>query len=286
MGPIIVPLDQSDLAEQALPWAALVARAQGRLVTLVSVRPPADAYWEFVDVDPRPSREAHHETLLNYLEQIRRSRHLAGLTVSVRVLDGDIVPQLEWLTDLARASLIVLTTRGRGGAAAGRVGSIADRLVRTAGVPVMVVPPEVPYAPVEAILTPLDGSVGATSVLAMARELAHHLPATIHLLHVVDPDLAWGLPEEEAADYLDVLKLRAQAYLGSVALAGELTSVAEGRTPDAILDYAGENGCRLVAMTSRGRAAEQRRELGSVAAAMLQMIDRPVLVLRVANGEP
>ncbi len=285
MDPILVPLDESPIAEDSIPWAAAIAKAQGRPVHLVTVRPSADAYWEFADVDPRTSVEAHRQTLNDYLEQMRHSEALNGLTVSAEVLDGPIAPQIRWLADRIRASLVVMTTRGRGGFGRPGVGSVAEKLVRTLRVPVVVVPPDVPYVPVESILVPLDGSGESERALAHARALANDLGAALHLLHVIDPDTAWGLSDEEAGRFLDAMRGRAQNYVEGVALAGEHAAVVEGRVPDAILDYAGDQGCRFITMTTHGRRPEPELELGSTADALVRVIDRPVMLITAPPAE-
>jgi nucleotide-binding universal stress UspA family protein len=279
MGPVIVPLDESALAEEAVGWAAAIARAQGRPMHLVSVQPPADAFWEVADVDPRVPIQAHRETLQGYLDQLRRLDVLKGLPVSVEVLDGRVVPQLRWLVDRTEAALVVITTRGRSGFRPGSIGSVADKLVRTLAVPVVVVPPGAPFIPIDAILVPLDGSDQSAHALQPARELARGLGATVHLLRVIDPDIAWGLPEEEGARFLAEVRKQANDYLASVAAAGEVTAVCDGRPPEAILDYAGESGCRLIAMATHGRSEQLRLELGSVADAIMRVTDRPVMLV-------
>lgn len=285
MRPIIVPLDESELAEEALPWAVVFAKATGRSLHLVSVQPPADAFWEFADIDPRVPIQAHRETLHAYLEQLRRLDVLRGLPVSVEVLDGSVVPQLRWLVERTEAALVVVTTRGRGGFGVGSIGSVADELVRTLPVSVVVVPPGAPFVPIEGLLVPLDGSEQSALALPQARELALGLGATVHLLRAVDPDMAWGLPEDEGALFLAAVRRRAEDYLATVATAGEVTAVRDGRAPDAILDCAGENGCRLIAMTTHGRSSQQPLELGSVADAIVRVTDRPVLLVRVQPAE-
>ena len=285
MGPVIVPLDESALAEEAVGWAAVMARAQGRPMHLVSVQPPADAFWEFADVDPRVPIQAHRETLQAYLDQLRRLDVLKGIPVSVDVLDGRIVPQLQWLVDRTEAALVVITTRGRSGFRPGSIGSVADKLVRTLAVPVVVVPPGAPFVPIDAILVPLDGSDQAALALPGARELALGLGATVHLLRAIDPDIAWGLPDEEGARFLAEARKRAECDLATVAAPGEVAAVREGRAPEVILDYAGENGCRLIAMATHGRSEQLRLELGSVADAIVRDTDRPVMLMRVQPAD-
>ncbi len=285
MGPVVVPLDESALAEEAIPWAAALARAEHRPVHLVSVQPPAAAFWELADVDPRLPIQAHRETLHAYLNQLRRLDALKGLAVTVDVLDGEVVAQIRWLGDRVEAGMVVLTTRGRGGLGQGGIGSVAARLVQMLPVTVVVIPPGAPFMPPAAILVPLDGSDESAVALAPARKLASGLGATLHLLRVIDPDIAWGLPEEEQARFLAAVRKRASYYLTTVAAAGEVTAVGDGRAAETILDYAGENGCRIIAMATHGRATERRSELASVADAIVRVTNRPVMLVRVQPAE-
>ena len=63
MARIVVPLDESPLAEDALGWAALMARPLGNVVHLVSVYRSDEDFWAYAELDPRETLRAPYETL-------------------------------------------------------------------------------------------------------------------------------------------------------------------------------------------------------------------------------
>lgn len=140
---LVVPLDGSPLAEQALPLATELA---GRLQVPVHlaraidfsyllaptsfVMIPADVYQETVSVV-----EADAE---NYLEGIANRLRAEGVQTDWKILQGS--PYFSITADSQAGDLIVLTSHGRGGMLRWLLGSVAEKLVREASVPVLLVP--------------------------------------------------------------------------------------------------------------------------------------------------
>src|SRR5215207_961760 len=90
---IIVPLDGSELAETALPWAGLLAKQQGLSITLVRVVPwpdiPSGEFGGYF------SPEVYDEVLAaerggaeEYLERIRTQLEPGGIPVSTVLREG------------------------------------------------------------------------------------------------------------------------------------------------------------------------------------------------------
>lgn len=140
---ILVPHDLSRQATSALRVAArLAATHGGRLTVLHVVVPfylPADAPFGMTPPgDLIPEQRAHLERLV--------AKTLASLdgvapTVTVRVEIGDAAQRI--IDAAARADSIVMATSGRGGLAHLLIGSVAEKVVRHATVPVLTVRPRV-----------------------------------------------------------------------------------------------------------------------------------------------
>jgi len=132
----IVPLDGSDNAERALVAAkALFGRTHAR-VTLVHVVHPMSAV---AGVNLKRDHEA--EVVQEYLEPL--ARRTASETLEVRLevkVDGNVARVLLESAEAHDADLIVIAGQGLSGVQRMLVGSVADKLIRTAAVPVMVVP--------------------------------------------------------------------------------------------------------------------------------------------------
>jgi nucleotide-binding universal stress UspA family protein len=117
----LVPLDGSEVAEQALPLAKLLAGHPLEKIRLLRVIVPGD----------EPAQ------LSDYLKYLRYQCSGLGVTVIAGTETGD--PAVAILRAAAGVDLIIIGTHGRGGFDRFRHGSVADQIVREAQSPVLLV---------------------------------------------------------------------------------------------------------------------------------------------------
>lgn len=137
---ILVPIDFSECSERALDVAIDLAKGFGATLHLTHVY-PSSAYVA-PPLVPGPVlvgqfRDQSHRAFEDYRERVRKER---GLDAPGTLLEG--VPHAE-IVRLARelgVDLIVLGTHGRSGLEHLLLGSVAERVLRTATVPVLTVP--------------------------------------------------------------------------------------------------------------------------------------------------
>ncbi|MDP6496563.1 MAG: universal stress protein [Dehalococcoidia bacterium] len=141
------------------------------------------------------------------------------------------------------------------------------------------------------ILVPLDGSKTAETILPNVMRLARESTSKVVLLTVDAPGLdskKAGPSWSHMGDALATLErpdAQMKAYMDSAAsmLAGmgvEATTVTvAGEAAEEILIYATDNGCDLIAMSTRGRSALKRGLMGSVTDAVVRASDVPVLAV-------
>ena len=300
---ILVPLDGSPLAEQAVPLAASIAkRGGGKLrLTLVHELPPAPvdqaAAKLFISIEL-----ATRKSERGYLRGIQAKLREGGTRLSSAVtLTGKAGPELaQYVRDLG-IDLVVMATHGRGGIRRAWLGSVADHLIRTLEVPVLLVRPvEGRAAPdrgprVGQILVPLDGSSLAEEVLDAATALARIWDAEVTLLQVVPPvllamDPALPLPSAYDEELTAMSRHQAQDYLDDIVerihgqgLRATGVAVIGWNTVDAILDVAGPERVAVIALATHGRGGLRRLVLGSVADKLVRGADVPVLIYRPAG---
>jgi nucleotide-binding universal stress UspA family protein len=278
---ILVPLDGSKLAEQAVTVAANMAKRLGATLHLVHVYAPA-VVDEFVQygVSGEAARTAAEQYLL---EAADRLRAVHGATISATVLDGPTASTIVTHAAATGADLIVMSSHGRTGASRFWLGSVADAVIRSAVMPVLLsrshadadTSGEAPLF--SRMLVPLDGSQAAEEAIPHAIALAMLGPAHVHLLSVeeVAEDLrtsVWVLAPRDADDLPERLR-RADHYLQGVLTRFDLqwapaTRSAEARgghrVGETIAAVATERDIDLIAMTTHGRGAS-RMIVGSVA---------------------
>lgn len=190
---ILVPLDGSVRAEYALPVAARLARAAGGTLILLRVYQVMPS--EFVLSDY--AIEAAPATA--YLERVAKRQELAGIEIETIALAGAIALTILDAVLAYRADTIVLCSPGRSGPTRWALGSVVEKVVRRASVPVLVLrehaglPPGLQpdtERPLRALVA-LDGSSFAEAALVpaaqMIRALAAPAPGALHLVQVVQP---------------------------------------------------------------------------------------------------
>lgn len=281
MARVVVALDESPLAERSLPWAALVARAEGLPVHLITVYRSDLDFWESADLDPAGPIRLAQETAPAYLATVATLPPLAGVKVSTQVRSGDVAREIAAAATEAETRMVVITTRGRGGFREWGYGSVAGKLVRTVQVPLLVVPPRGVEPSLEGVVVTLDGSPAAEQALQPAKRLASAAGVRLHLLRVVDPDVDWGIDESDYETFMDHETARAERYLHALGKPDDFPVVLRGKPDETILAYARGNRCQVIAMATHGRSGAIRLELGSTADAVVRSADRPVLLVRV-----
>ncbi len=140
------------------------------------------------------------------------------------------------------------------------------------------------------ILVPLDGSNRAEAILPHVEDLAQRYDAKVIFLRVLEPIHAVVGPDG-AQITMDQLELErrtneAEAYLEG--RRGEFREkgiearirLVRGPVAEAIIDAAEREEADLIAMASHGRGGLARVFYGSVAAGVLQRVDRPLLLVR------
>ncbi len=268
--PILVPLDGSKTAENAVPAAAWYSRMTGSPVEFIHV----------LDAEIKPEARAGAATVFqNYASALGERQGLGK--VECRVLSGNAAEQV--LASAITASAIVVASHGRGGFRVAMFGSVADKIVRGASVPVLIVPgtdaPVAPGAP-RPILVGLDGSEEAERGLAAGRHLAAKDGAALILVRSFSIPPPVGI--EFAAypvDLATTMEQAAREYLEKIATAGEQIVLTQGDATGAILDAAEKLDAGLVVLTSTGKGLAKRIALGSTTARVIHGTSRPVLVI-------
>lgn len=207
VGTIVVGVDGSRQAEQALEWAVDQASAERRALTLAHAIPPLQGVWlDPAGVDHRIGLGGVQAEAEHLLEQARDlvSRRAPGLEVHevLRVAD----PR-QLLLDLgAEATMVVLGSRGRGPVRSLLLGSVGVALTRHAPCPVVVHRPWQRGRVRHGVLVGVDATERSLPVLEFGYRVAaqRDLPLQVVLCHwdrPVDPTgsvvLATPLPSLE-----------------------------------------------------------------------------------------
>ncbi len=303
---ILVPLDGSERAEQALPFAARIAGGSGGSVILQQVvDTTAFSYGYLAPTLIENLTETSLIESRKYLTEVTESKMFNGIPMEIHLSFGSVTSQILAAADPSQADCIVLTSKGYTGVTRWALGSVAEYVIRHASLPVLLIPagsvsvvdPHSAHERPVRVLVPLDGSFLAKAALEpaafMVSALAASAGGTLHLTRVVKPGKA---PSEQgrnnsirnAERYLQVIadQMREELFARSESLALKITwSVAVHQDAAEGIISVAENGehsgiCDVIAMATNGRSGLKRWVMGSVTEGVLTKTRTPLLVVR------
>jgi nucleotide-binding universal stress UspA family protein len=288
---ILVPTDGSEGAETASRHAARLAAAFGSRLQILSVVDERAFSDELVAAgtaveDRRATAEQRAADATAAIETLVESASVPCLTaVEEGVPDETIVSY----ADDHDVDLIAMGTHGRTGLDRVLIGSVAERVVRTSGVPVLTTR-SAPDANggYDRILIPTDGSEAAGAAVEHGLAIAERFDATVHVLSVVDLDALAGAAETGAGLPAVIESLEEDCERAVDAVADRcsdrgldvVTAIVEGSPSRAIDEYVEREGIDLIAMGTHGRTGIERYLIGSVTERIVRTSDVPVLTVR------
>ena len=284
---ILVPLDGSALAERAAAYATALAEHLDAHIVLIRA---------VLTVHPRSRDERFNAEASAAAEQ---ELSTVGMSCRQKVPTEWLVWQDEagWaIVEAAKsknADLIVMSTHGRSGLGRWLYGSVADRVLRTADGPIILVPPgardDWEAAKPFRVVIALDGSALGEQALGPALELARAMGGEVHLVVAMDPPYYWVSGDAYSAYDPSVEFAAARKYLDGVAeraRATGLTVSAEvtwGPPDRVVLDAARAIQAHLIALATHGRGGLARLAMGSVTQGVLHRTRVPLLIVRPAE---
>lgn len=291
---ILVPTDFSATSDEALAYAKRLAERFGAWLHVVHAFEDPFTTAAFAAEMYTPLPVSMRESMVKDCEQRLAERltpeEKARYHGTAEIVVGTPAKAVVEYAATVGADLIVMGTHGRGGMAHVLLGSVAERVVRTAACPVLTIR-EAPAGGIKRILVPTDFSETSDGALEFAYLLAEQFDASLQLLHVLDdPFVTEGLAAEAYMTEAPVLRtamLRdAQERLAHRAVPrkpGALridTEVLFGHGAKTIAEYASTAGIDLIVMGTHGRTGVAHLLLGSVAERVVRTAPCPVLTAR------
>ena len=290
---ILVPLDGSAFAEQALTVAEYLSYTYHTRLTLLAVLrlPGLSTVLSTVQTEAevnriRSERETYlHETAQRLLPGNPQVEYHVGLGPTAETIDR-VSHELD-------VDLVVLSTHGRSGVQRWLLGSVASKVIQLVATPILLIRPrpdeEFRVKPFRKVLVPLDGSEFSERVLSYARSLTPAQESEVILLTVPE------VPEAEmygvVADVVETLRRKAEArathYLNNVAAALreeglQVRVIVKGTGPArTIVDLAVSENVDVIMMATHGVGGLNRVFVGSVAERVIRNLPCPLFLLPI-----
>ena len=297
---ILVPLDGSDLAEAALPAAAVLAerlRASVGLVHVLERHAPRT-------VHGRPHLGAS-EPAEAYLKRIAASRFPSSVRVRTHVHPEEVDDVARSISEHAEhrqepgGDLIVMCTHGRGDLGNAILGSLGQRVTALGSTPVLLLRAGAAAAEFRcrSLLLPLDRREGHGEALEIGAELAAAFGASVELLLIVPtfatlsgrwvatgrflPGTTSRMLDLSAAEERKFLEEQTKALRGrGLAVSAE---VGRGDPARSICRAAGKRHPDLIVLGTHGRIGLGAVWEGSVANKVCRRCGVPVLLVPVSR---
>lgn len=288
---IVLATDFSECAGKAQGYAAFLTRTYEAKLHVIHV--PESPLWYGSNAATILYLEQAQKEGERRLEDTEQRLIQGGLTgVEVRQVVGIPSEQIKKAAQDIAADVVVIGMRGRTSLESILLGSTADRVIRDAPCPVLVVPATTMAPSIRHVMAPLDFSSPSLDAVEYAIQVANHFGAKMTLVHVLEPiyyDTEPGLRSMEAK-WQKWVHWRAQleqlaGFISSFGLVAG-TIIRGGVPSDSILNCATERGCDLIVMGTHGRRGWARLRLGSVAEAVIRQAPCPVLTVKSPKFEP
>jgi len=299
---ILVPLDGSNQAEIALPYAEELSAKFGSGLILASVSEP-----EVPDMTG-----AYRAYLEHLTENVQRRLSDRGANkearVCIEVLMGKPATEILQYADENNVSLIAMASRGgsHGGPDEGAwlLGNIASKVVQAASKPILLIRAPARSTALQQkrllkkILVPLDGSETGEAALSHVESLARSFDAQVILFHVLElapvpilvaPGIKFPYPpmtpEQEARRAVSGITYLEGVEKALTEKGIDCSSETSSGSPALeIVNYAEANAIDLIAISTHGRSGIGRWVFGSVTERLLQTGSTPVLTVREIRG--
>lgn len=310
---ILIPLDGSHCAEQALPVAARIARSVGGSIVLLRIVSTATQWWPAL---PSPKLALAQtavgvdiEDAKHYLAALSASAILRDIPLETEVFFGPVASTLLESSQFLHCDLVIMCSSSSGRMTQWISGGVVERILRYSPLPLLLLRDTTSFldtrftpAPAIRILVPLDGSVPARAVLYSVHCLLASLTmleqCELHLLAIVKQGEPGSLGERKDAYFHanEYLRLTREHFCevytnlsitSSVAMGTNILETFIDRSVHGEDKREGGPGKRfdLIALASRLYSSLQSEITGNVAEHLWHATAFPLFVIHPSDGK-
>lgn len=136
---ILLPLDGSPLAEQALQHAVALAECFHSKLIILKVLVPLNNNLSLPPGAVKRAEAATRELVNEYLNRVASRVQDKGFPITTITVTGRPHEEIIHFAEMEQVDIVVMCTRGQSGISRWLMGSVADRVVRSVNVPVFLI---------------------------------------------------------------------------------------------------------------------------------------------------
>jgi nucleotide-binding universal stress UspA family protein len=285
---ILIATDGSETAKEAADFGIETLKFSGAKVYAVYVIDKTS--YGSVPEDEKWSKkiEQFEEVGHGVTSYVEEKAKAAGLEAESIVLKGDPAEEILDFAEGQDVDIIVVGSLGKSGIKRFVLGSVSEKVVRHAKVPVLVVRERKEEKPHKKILIATDGSKAAENAADYGIEIAKWHGAKVYAVYVIDITFSDSIMMDEAwvkntYEQLEKIGRKAISDLEEDAKAAGIEAesiLLKGNPAKEILDIAEEQEVDMIVVGSIGKSGVQNFLLGGTSGKVSRNSKIPVLVVR------
>ncbi len=277
MKKILVPCDFSDPAVQAFKMAVEIAnQSNGEVVLLNVVELPV--MHESVLMPTLSFEEAFIKDMKEHAEKnfakMKEKWAKEGPKVTSFVEFGGTTTTIRDFVKDKKIDLILMGTHGASGVKEFFIGSNTEKIVRTAGVPVMAIKKQVKLTAVKNIVFPTTGNMNQEELTVQVKALQNFFKATLHILYVNTPSSF-----KRDMEIKPQLKAFAKRFMLKDYTLNVWNDFSE---EEGLKNFVYETKADMVAMATHGRRGLNHLMSGSIAEDAVNHINCPIWTYKIS----
>jgi nucleotide-binding universal stress UspA family protein len=302
---MLVPLDGSQLAEMALPYAKELSGRLDLEMVILHVCAPEEQVFNTMHkayIDQVAQTMAKEATEVQQKVELKKRKK--QITTRSEITVGYPAEEILLCANKYKVDFVLLATHGNSGIKQWTISSVADKILRASRIPVLLVRTEIPSKlaydkwPHITLIVPLDGSKLAESVLPHVEKLAKQrcveevdiVLLSVYERHSIPSDLkgvsqiyGW---DEYVEQITSELKKTYKQYLDGIDK--NLTNsgfkvksqILMGKAAQKINEFTRKNPFSLVVMATHGRTRYVLSDYGDVTNKVIREGTSPVFLVR------
>ncbi|MCD4735037.1 MAG: universal stress protein [Bacteroidales bacterium] len=285
---ILVPVDFSDFSYNALDYALFLSdKFNANVMVLHVIAMYRDSFHEKEHIlkieEIIDEHVAERKELLDNSKTIAKEK---GIEIETEIIRSTSIPAgiLDYVNN-GPYDLVVMGNHGNTGLKKFFLGSVSQRVLHIADIPVLTVHKNWKKRSIDNILIPVDFSAASNRSFESSGVFIDKFEAILHLLHVVEYD---EHPEYYNISFDPILKANPQLgeyiqnnleKLSSSNSHKVVTSIREGKAHVEIDNHVDDMDIDLLIMSCRGESLFENILIGSTTEKMVAISECPVLVL-------
>ncbi|MBA3663095.1 MAG: universal stress protein [Bacteroidetes bacterium] len=274
---ILVPIDFSETAANALKQAVLIAKSNQASIKLVHAVHSVYITGSELTV---PTSEAFYNKIQKTAEQRLKemTQGIAGIAITYEVKMGSVDKIVNYTASKEKFDLIIMGTHGTSGAKEFFIGSNAYKVVHNATCPVMTIQKKI-KAGFKNIVLPIRLGLHSRQKVDYVVELAKTFGSTIHIVGFVSDK------SKDSKDKIRAYVKQVEKYLGDLKLNQTSAVIAGNNFTKEILSFGKEKNADLIAVMNDNDFSLDQLMSGSYAKQFVNHSDIPVLSVPVKESD-